>query len=129
MAKPERQDVRPERSERQPRAPAHEQPRSEAPRRTSEQPRLGEGERAARSERTPSPKRETRHDAWTDTPPPQRRDAPRGERAPEARDKPRPAQPRAPSPQQQSGDRVGFQENMPAFMRKPSRPLKQPGRG
>ena len=127
-ARPERPQRR-ERSDRQPRVPSQEQPRSEAPRRASEQPRSSEGERAARSERPTSPRRDARHDAWTDAPKPQRQDAARNERQPESRDKPRPAQPRAPSPQQQSGDRVGFQENMPAFMRKPSRPLKQPGRG
>jgi superfamily II DNA/RNA helicase len=66
-------------------------------------------------------------DAWTDEPKAPRR----SERAPEKRSAPK-EQPRkvAPTPPpQKGGDRLGFAENMPAFMRKPSRPLKVPGRG
>ena len=107
---------------------SREQPRPSERAKTGEPPKTGGGERAPRPERSARPQREARHDAWTDNPSPGRKDAPRGERNTDNRDKPRTAQPKAPSPQQ-SGERVGFQENIPAFMRKSSRPVKVPGRG
>jgi len=69
---------------------------------------------AARSEQ---PSQQRKRDAWTDAP-----QTKRGETQPKA-----PATKSPPQPRQ--GERVGFAENIPAFMRKPPRPLKQPGRG
>ncbi len=63
------------------------------------------------------PSQQRKRDAWTDTPP-----AKPGEKQPKAPAAKAPSQPR-------QGERVGFAENIPAFMRKPPRPLKQPGRG
>ncbi len=113
-AKPERQEPRPEHS----RDSRREQPRGPQAGPSSSKPAAQPADRPGR---TAGRAKEPRHDAWTDQPRNDRKEAPR--------EKPRSTQPRAPSPEQQSGDRVGFQENMPAFMRKPSRPLKQPGRG
>ncbi len=103
--RPERQ-TRPERSE-QPKQNRGEQPRDTEMR----EPRGGR------------PPREPRADSWTDSPKPERSGG-----QPQHSEKPR-NQPPKPQ-QQQGGDRgVGFAENVPAFMRKPPRPLKQPGRG
>ncbi len=109
-----------------------ERPRTETPGQPREHQPSGAGSAAAaqpdhRPERAPRPPREPRHDAWTDTPKPARKDAARGDRPQEGRDKPRSTQPKGPSPQQ-GENRVGFQENVPAFMRKSSRPAKAPGR-
>jgi superfamily II DNA/RNA helicase len=93
--------------------------RDDAPQRPSE-------DREQRHQSRPSkPRSEARHDAWTDKPS-AAREAPadRGARAPERRSHaPKPA------PAGNAGAGVGFAENIPAFMRKPSRPPKQPGRG
>ncbi|PPC81176.1 MAG: DEAD/DEAH box helicase [Hyphomicrobium sp.] len=66
--------------------------------------------------------REPRHDAWTDQP---RSDRPTQQ--------PRPDQQRRHEPKKPvhnpASDRTGFAENIPAFMRKSSRPTKAPGRG
>ena len=74
------------------------------------------------SERPPQkPHREKRAenaDTWADTPP-----KPEGKRHPPAQ---RATEPKA-APQPQQGARTGFAENVPAFLRKPPRPLKQPG--
>jgi superfamily II DNA/RNA helicase len=87
----------------------------ERPRR-DEQPR---GEQPQRSASRPQPAA----DAWTDQPRGQGRG---GERPAEAREQHR----NKSQPAHKGGDdRLGFAENMPAFMRKPPRPLKQPGRG
>ncbi len=78
-----------------------------------------------------------RHDSWTDSAAPEGKDQ-TGERRdarPMRGDKSRssttnPASKSAhPAPAQHGNDRLGFAENMPAFMRKPSRPTKVPGRG
>jgi superfamily II DNA/RNA helicase len=97
--------ARPERSTRQPdqKRPTSTVPQQHAPQR-------------------PRTDREPRHDAWTDQP---RSDRPAQQ--------PRPDQQRRPEQKNpghnQVSDRTGFAENIPAFMRKSSRPTKAPGRG
>ncbi|MCB1485531.1 MAG: DEAD/DEAH box helicase [Hyphomicrobiaceae bacterium] len=77
--------------------------------------------RPRNAEQGTRPQRERRPDSWADAP-----------AKPEAR-KPEPpqrAQPAKPTAQPaQGGGKVGFAENIPAFMRKPPRPLKQPPGG
>ncbi len=93
-----------------------EQP--QAPSRQAAQPRREQPPRSApRREKPPA-------DAWTDEPKAPRR----SERAPEKRQAAN-EQPHKSPPPQKGGERLGFAENMPAFMRKPSRPIKVPGRG
>jgi superfamily II DNA/RNA helicase len=115
-----------------------EQPRQ--PRATEKRERSERSERPAqphRGERQPRadgnrdrplpnarPPREARADSWTDTPKPERGGGSQGKSA--APEKSRPQHPQKPAPQQAGG--VGFADSMPAFMRKPPRPLKQPGR-
>jgi superfamily II DNA/RNA helicase len=72
------------------------------------------------------PPREARADSWTDAPKPERGSS--GQNRPERQGADKSRQ-QSQKPSQGSGDRLGFQENVPAFMRKPPRPLKQPGRG
>ncbi|MBX9684272.1 MAG: DEAD/DEAH box helicase [Hyphomicrobium sp.] len=131
---------------------AAERPRREAPRRVTEQPveasaaavRSSQSAMSDRRETRPhsSPKgeRQPRHDSWTDDARGANREQP-GDRAAErggerdgqrsqARgDKTRGPASKPSSAQMQGGDRLGFAENVPAFMRKPSRPAKVPGRG
>ena len=124
-------DIIPARSERPDHGERQERPQHTARQRQprSEQPPQAEGD-GPRSDRPrqhqPRPPREARSDSWTDNPKPDRNAAPQPRPHASSPDKPRNA-PKA-SPQQQ-GERTGFQENVPAFMRKPPRPLKQPGRG
>lgn len=61
-------------------------------------------------------------DAWTDMP------ASPASRPGEAPDTAKETRRRA-QPPHKGDDRLGFAENVPAFMRRPSRPLKVPGRG
>jgi superfamily II DNA/RNA helicase len=75
----------------------------------------------------PSKARGRTPDAWTDEQPRAPRRGRSAERPAEARESAKPARPKA--PQQKGDDRVGFAENVPAFMRKPPRPIKVPGRG
>jgi len=94
---------------------------------TSEQPAAPRQQRPKREQRVrhadqqpqpgnPAPRSKSRADNWTDEPKAKApRSAPQSER-PESR-KP------------QRDERLGFAENMPAFMRRPSRPAKAPGRG
>ncbi|RUO99355.1 DEAD/DEAH box helicase [Hyphomicrobium sp.] len=99
-------------------APARkEQPQPERSGRPAAQPRPQQSRQAPRNDQPAV-------DAWTDEP----RAAKRVERPAEKR-QPAPEQARksAPPPPQKGG--LGFAENMPAFMRKPSRPMKVPGRG
>ncbi len=100
----------------------------------AEQPSAATPRQAAPPRHEPAQQRRGRHteqptvDAWTDEPKAPRR----AERAPEKRQAaPQEQARRAPSPPppQKGGERLGFAENMPAFMRKPSRPMKVPGRG
>ena len=135
---------RPERpAQRQPQLPTQDQPPPlPAP---AEQPRPPRGERPERQARPSGPRaehprehhapaprneqpRQPRHsqsDSWTDKPKPERGGGQHGKPAGAEKAKP---QQQKPAPQQ-AGDRVGFADSMPAFMRKPPRPLKQPGRG
>ena len=99
-------------------APARkEQPQPERSGRPAAQQRPQQSRQAPRNDQPAV-------DAWTDEP----RAAKRVERPAEKR-QPAPEQARksAPPPPQKGG--LGFAENMPAFMRKPSRPMKVPGRG
>lgn len=84
------------------RADRHEQSRAPAP-------------KPQRSRPAPPPS--DHRDAWVDQP--------RAEQKPAAQSKPRGPQPK--TVQTPAADRLGFADNLPAFMRKPSRPLKQPG--
>ena len=97
--------VSPERTTRQPDHPRP--PQKGAPQHAQQRPRSD---------------REPRHDAWTDQP--------RSERPSH---QPRPDHPKRPEQKSpahnQVSDRTGFAENIPAFMRKSSRPAKAPGRG
>ena len=115
-----------EKAARQDRAPQplqhtpHE-PRGDRPAR-QDQPRGGH--------RDAKPRQPSRNDSWTDDAPKgERKDAARNPRPPQqAADKPRNA-PHKQSTPQQGGDRLGFADSVPAFMRKTSRPTKAPGRG
>jgi hypothetical protein len=86
-----------------------------------DQPRFAQAERPTQRSRAP--------DAWTDERQPKRRgqaDAPANADAQCASRNGR----SKPAPQPKKDERlVGFAENIPAFMRKPPRPLKQPGKG
>ena len=84
------------------------------------------------------PQADKRHDAWTDGPAPDAKPAREGRR-PDGETKhpreggrhvnPRIAEPKGPqTPGQTQGARMGFAENVPAFMRKAPRPAKTPGR-
>ena len=80
-------------------------------------------------------KGDKRHDAWTDGPPAEAKAAREGRRPEHDSKPPRPegnrhssartAEPKGP---QSQGARLGFAENVPAFMRKAPRPAKTPGR-
>jgi len=98
----------------QPSTPPTQQAKRERPR-ASEQPTRDKPQRPA-----PRPRAA---DSWTDEPKAAPRRAPSVERPPAAEPTRKPQQ--AP----RTDDRVGFAENIPAFMRKPSRPAKVPGRG
>lgn len=79
----------------------------------------GRPERKSRPEHAeaqPQPRSRERHDDWVDQPPASAKPRPHKSRAPQS-----------PPPSPQASDRIGFAENMPAFMRKPAKPLKQPG--
>lgn len=136
-AKPHRAS---EHGRREQKPSADKQPSGRAPSREGDAPRAqGRGEqphapnRQHAQPRREHPQRTAPHrneqptvDAWTDEPKPARRP----ERAPEKQRQAAQEQPRkAPPPAQKGGERLGFAENMPAFMRKPSRPMKVPGRG
>ncbi len=112
-ARPPREDRRETKGEARPsgRQTPDEQPKREKT--PMNQDRPAKSAPPAKTEQQPQRKR----DGWTDAP-----QAKRGEAPVKA------AQAKAPS-QPRSGERVGFAENIPAFMRKPPRPLKQPGRG
>jgi superfamily II DNA/RNA helicase len=95
------------RAERQDRPARREQPRRQAPQR-------------------PAPREQPVVDAWTDEPRSGRHNDRPAEKRETAKEPPR----KSPPPQQHKGDdRLGFAENVPAFMRKPPRPMKVPGRG
>ena len=103
--------------------PAERRPERDRPRREEQpQPRLDEPRHA---EPQRSATRAPTSDAWTDEPRAPRRGRP-AERQPEARDA---AKDQKAPPPRKTNERLGFEENVPAFMRKSSRPLKVPGRG
>lgn len=138
-----------EQGAQQPEPRQHRQPQHKAPQpgqhhaEAAEHPhqerrRTPRPERAPQPEYAEQPKRSSENarrpqrprpapavDAWTDEPAPAQRAA-RHDR-PERREAPKEA-PRKQQPHK-ADERLGFAENVPAFMRKPSRPLKVPGRG
>lgn len=93
--------------------PAPQQAKRERPR-ANEQPPRDKSPKSA-----PRPRAA---DSWTDEP-----KAPR--RGPPVESPPVAEPVRKAPPASRTGDRVGFAENIPAFMRKPARPAKVPGRG
>ena len=105
-------------------ARADHRPPQREPRHAEHDPRHAEPARApaasARDERQPRA-RPARTEPRTDRPQPSQGSA-RQERHAPPPSKPAAAQPRG-------GERLGFADSIPAFMRKPSRPAKQPGRG
>ncbi|AGK58736.1 DEAD/DEAH box helicase [Hyphomicrobium denitrificans 1NES1] len=86
-----------------------------------ERPRAN-NEQAPRDKSQKSAPRPRAADSWTDEPKAPRR-SPSGEHVPSAELVRKPQQ--APK----GDNRVGFAENIPAFMRRPARPVKVPGRG
>ncbi len=118
-------------------------PQRENGRRPEQRGKSEQREREPRPENTSSGQNrdrrnnQPRHDSWTDDAAPEandqngaRRDArpARSEQSRSQSTKPASKPTHQTSPQQ-GNDRLGFAENMPAFMRKPSRPTKVPGRG
>jgi superfamily II DNA/RNA helicase len=95
----------------------------------SDQQRDGQREnREPRRQRAPKSEQPT-VDAWTTTEPRAERRSADGRRPENRQPAPERQRPQSSAPQaQKGGERLGFAENMPAFMRKPSRPAKAPGR-
>ena len=98
----------------------HEKPaqrRAHAP--TRDRPAKNEAINKLPQEARPNqPQPREKHDAWTEPRPAQRpREEPRRQPQPK------------PQPAAHSGASGGFADNIPAFLRTPSRPPKQPGRG
>ncbi|MET0432038.1 MAG: DEAD/DEAH box helicase [Hyphomicrobium sp.] len=119
-----------ERPKSQPRSPESESPAATAAAEQPQRPVINREAAPAQQQprRTPqrsAPREQPAVDAWTDEPKAPRR----SERSPEKRQPPQEQPRRTSPPPQKGGDRLGFAENMPAFMRKPPRPLKVPGRG
>ena len=117
-----------EQPRRDDRRPAHPQRHTAAarPPRTNDAPRDDAAPRAERPPRERAPRPEAqRPEARTDSSSPGHSNGARPERAP---DRHRQSE-KAPAPDARSGGRLGFAENVPAFMRKPPRPSKAPGRG
>lgn len=111
---------RPARSERRP--PAEQPTIAATPEPASAATAEGKPRRAPA--RSAPRQQERRADAWTDAP------KPKSSHAKTAR----PAATESSRPEQAerkggNNDRLGFAENVPAFMRRPARPLKVPGRG
>jgi len=96
-------------------SPAPQQAKRERPRTAEQQPPRDKPQRTAQRPRAA--------DSWTDEPKAPQRRGPAPERSPAAEPV------RKPQPAPRHDERVGFAENIPAFMRKPSRPAKVPGRG
>ena len=95
--------------------------RAEQPQR----PAAGEGaQQPRRAAHRSAPREQPTVDAWTDEPKAPRRSERSSEKRQAAQE-----QSRKSPPPQKGGERLGFAENIPAFMRKSSRPLKVPGRG
>ena len=112
----------------------HEHSRSDQPR--NEQPRHPRPPRPQQEARQPQDTRpeqrqprEKRHDAWTDGPPRQDQKSQRDKPQQANAKPPRTPEPKSPNANPPANQRVGFADSVPAFMKKPPRPLKQPGRG
>ncbi|RUP09228.1 DEAD/DEAH box helicase [Hyphomicrobium sp.] len=106
--------------------PHQERRRTPRPERAPQPEYAEQPKRSSENARRPQrPRPAPAVDAWTDEPAPAQRTA-RHDR-PERREAPKEA-PRKQQPHK-ADERLGFAENVPAFMRKPSRPLKVPGRG
>jgi superfamily II DNA/RNA helicase len=86
----------------------------------------GRPEQPRRQPQRPVPREQPTIDAWTDEPP---RAARRHDRPVEKRETAKEPPRKSPQPQHNTDNRLGFAENVPAFMRKPPRPIKVPGRG
>jgi superfamily II DNA/RNA helicase len=96
--------------------------RARAPRQEEQPPQHAPQQAEAKRAGAPRPSRRPRAaDSWTDE-----SAAPR--RAPAERRTGEKEQPRKPQPAQRGEERLGFAENVPAFLRKPARPVKVPGR-
>lgn len=110
--------------EQQPQAQHGQQStRARAPRQEEQPPQHAPQQAQAKRAGAPRPSRRPRAaDSWTDESTAPRR-APVERRAAEKEQ-----QPRKPQPAQRGDERLGFAENVPAFMRKPARPVKVPGR-
>ncbi len=124
---PEHKAPQPERHHAEPAEHSHqERKRTPRPEKTPQPEYAEQPMRSSENARRPQrPRPAPAADAWTDEPAPAQRTA-RHDR-PERREAPKEAQRKQ---QPHKGDeRLGFAENVPAFMRKPSRPLKVPGRG
>jgi len=116
----DRRGPAPRDAEARPASGRSEQTRTQQSGRPSTQPQRPQAQRAKPSNEQPTV------DAWTDEPKPVRRP----ERTPEKRQAAPQQARKSPPPAQQKGEeRLGFAENVPAFMRRPSRPMKVPGRG
>ncbi|MFA5955832.1 DEAD/DEAH box helicase [Hyphomicrobium sp.] len=115
-------------------APVRAEQPADRPARNSEQradqPRRERQPHREQAKRERAPSDQPTVDAWTDEPKAPRRSERTPEKRQAAQEQPRKSAPpqKAPAPQK-GGDRLGFAENIPAFMRKPPRPMKVPGRG
>jgi superfamily II DNA/RNA helicase len=107
--------------ERQP--PRERRPERDRPRAAEQCP---PGEQQQRQPR-PAPRAQPAADSWTDAPKAPRRQ-PSDERRAGSRDAAREPREKAVAAPRKGDDRLGFAENVPAFMRKPPRPVKVPGR-
>jgi len=134
--RPRQERPRAQRPERAPHPQHAEQPHVEFP--GTDHPRASHAEheqarpKQTRSERQPEQARRPQRsrpapapDSWTDEPAPAPR--PRHERS--ERREPAKEASRGKQQPHKGEERLGFAENVPAFMRKPSRPMKVPGRG
>ena len=111
--------------------PGSDQPRSDQPRpaRAPRPQQEARQPRDARPNQEPRQNRDKRHDAWTDGPAPnEQKPRERSQQQPHAKP-PRSPEPKSPNANPPANQRVGFADSVPAFMKKPPRPLKQPGRG
>jgi superfamily II DNA/RNA helicase len=106
----------------EPNAAAREQPPGQRTRERSPQPEDAQQAPAKQASAQRPSRRPRAADSWTDE-----RATPR--RAPSEGHAEKEQQPRKPQPAQRGDERLGFAENVPAFMRRPARPVKVPGRG
>jgi superfamily II DNA/RNA helicase len=102
-----------------------EHDRPPAPMRAEQPERSARREQPRREPQRSVPREQPVVDAWTDEP----RSARRNDRPVEKRETAKEPSRKSPPQHNNSDNRLGFAENVPAFMRKPSRPMKVPGRG